>query len=97
MLLLLHEREVSCFTIFFNLCVRPATILVYSIKFLVFNFLGTYFVKPKSDDLHENQPVLRLLLDKCSQKERPKHLLYLDENQIFKAFFDILWNVIRVN
>ena len=29
-------------------------------KFLAFNFLGTYFVTPKSDHLHENQPVLGL-------------------------------------
>ena len=34
----------------------PATPMIYSIKFLVFDFLGVYSLVPKSGHYHKNQP-----------------------------------------
>lgn len=51
-------KTVSCrFAIFF-LTTSPATPVIYSIKFLILNFLSVDFLAPKTGYCCENQPVL---------------------------------------
>ena len=51
----LWMRSFSCFSMII-MTARPPTPLIYSMKFLVFNFLGCDFLVPKRSHCHENQP-----------------------------------------
>ena len=53
-------RTVSYWFTIFLKTTSPTNFVVYSLKFLVFNFLGTDFLTFSSNHCHENQSVLGL-------------------------------------
>ena len=57
--MLLHEREQSVVVSFYLLVAKtPAVLVIYSIKFIVFTFLGAKCFVHKSAHRRENQLVL---------------------------------------
>ena len=54
-------NENSFFFVLLNLLVTPSPAgpVIYSIKFVVFNFMDTNCIAPKRCHHHENQPVSR--------------------------------------
>ena len=59
--MLFHESEQSPVVLLYLLVITgPAAPTICPIKFLVFDILGTTFLKPKSGCHHENQLVLGL-------------------------------------
>ena len=57
--MLVHEREQFLVVLpYLHVTTSLVALTIYSIKFLVFNFLGCNFLAPKSGDLNENQLVL---------------------------------------
>ena len=53
-------RKVYCCFTLFLVTTSPTTPVIYSLKFLVFNFLVIEFLAFSSGHHFENQPVLRL-------------------------------------
>ena len=51
-------RTVSCCFPIFLVTTHPTTPVIYSLKFLVFNFLDIHFLASSSSHCCENQPVL---------------------------------------
>ena len=50
----MNENSFCCFTIFLVMTTIPATPMIYSVKFLVFNFLGVGFLAFNRGQRSEN-------------------------------------------
>lgn len=51
-------RTVSCCFSVFLMAASPATLVIYSVKVIVFRCLGANFPTPNSDHCRENQYIL---------------------------------------
>ena len=94
----MSTRTVSCCFTVYLVTTSPVTPAIYSIKFLVFHFLGANFLTPNSGHCRENQSVLRNA-EREKVNEWPHHWKSRATFKYFDEFLKkaISWSKISIN